>query len=249
MKKIYFLLVTLCLFQVAQAQDQPIKKPKTPIGGRPNIPSDLSIEFGFNQLNNRSEELSVGFFQSRTLNIYYQYPVKIFGENSGFVIKPGFGFGTDKMAFQDEQNLFNNPDLGPESSELLEVQEVFGDNIIVNKNTFAANYIDIPIDIVYHLNKSNYLKGFRMSIGGKVGFLYNAHTKIRYEDSNRLKRSVKDAQNYGLEKVRYGISVKAGTPGFYAWGYFGLNQLFQKGLGPSGTQANQINFGVAVNLF
>lgn len=249
MKKIYILLVTLGLFQAVQAQDQATKLPKTPIGGRPNIPSDLSFEFGFNQLNNRSEELGVDFFASRTFNISFQYPIKIAGDNSGFVLKPGLGIGTDKMAFSNDQNLFNNPTLGPESSQLLDVSDVYGDNIVVNKNTFAANYFDIPVDLVYHFNKSNYSSGFRMSLGGKIGFLYNAHSKIEYEDAEGLTRKVKDAQNFGLEKIRYGISLKAGTPGFYVWGYYGLNQVFQEGLGPFRTQANQINFGVAVNLF
>ncbi len=249
MKKIYALLILTFLFKGIQAQDQENKFPKTPIGGRPNIPSDLSLEFGFNQLTNRAADLGVNFFQSRTFNIYYQYPINLFGDNSGFVLKPGIGIGTDKMAFQDDQNLFNNPDLGNESSQLLPVTDVLGDNIVINTNTFAANYFDIPIDIVYHFNKSNYTSGFRASVGGKIGFLYNAHSKIKYQDSNGLERKLKDSQNYGLEKIRYGISVKAGTPGFYGWGYFGLNQIFQPGLGPDGSQASQINFGVAVTLF
>ncbi|MDN3203020.1 porin family protein [Algoriphagus sediminis] len=249
MKKIYTLFFLIFLFQGVQAQDQESRIPKTPIGGRPNIPSDLSVEFGFNQLTNRAEDLGVRFFRSRTFNVYYQYPINIFGDNSGFVLKPGIGIGTDKMAFQENKNLFNNPDLGPESSQLLELTEVFGDNIRIKNNTFAANYIDIPLDLVWHLNKSNYTSGFRASVGGKIGFLYNAHSKITFTDANGLQRKVKDSQNYGLEKIRYGISVKAGTPGFYAWGYFGLNQIWQTGLGPDNSRASQINFGIAAVLF
>jgi len=249
MKKIYTLFFLIFLFQGVQAQDQESRTPKTPIGGRPNIPSDLSLEFGFNQLTNRAEDLGVRFFGSRTFNVYYQYPINIFGDNSGFVLKPGIGIGTDKMAFQENKNLFNNPDLGPESSQLLELTEVFGDNIRIKNNTFAANYFDIPLDLVWHLNKSNYTSGFRASVGGKIGFLYNAHSKITYTDANGLQRKVKDSQNYGLEKIRYGISVKAGTPGFYAWGYFGLNQIWQPGLGPDNSRASQINFGIAAILF
>ena len=80
MKKIYTLLLAFALIQGAFAQDslQVAKKSKTPIGGRPNIPSDLKFEFGFNQLNNKSEDLSMRFFASRTFNVYYQYPVSIF---------------------------------------------------------------------------------------------------------------------------------------------------------------------------
>jgi len=248
MKKIFTFLLALLIVQGVFAQETP-KTPKNPIGGRPNIPSDLKFEFGFTRLNNRPEELGIDFFPSRTFNVYYQYPVSIFGKDSGMTMDIGFGIGTDKYGFKDDQNLFNNADLGPESSELLEVTDVFGDNIIVNKNILAANYFDVPVDFTYHLNKSNYMKGFRVSLGAKIGYLYNAHTKIAYEDSDGLKRKVKDSQNYGLEKFRYGVSLKAGSPGFYVWSYFGLNKVFQSGQGPFGNQANQISFGIAVNVF
>ncbi|UZD24455.1 porin family protein [Algoriphagus halophytocola] len=252
MKKIYTFLLAFGLIQgAAFAQDslQVAKKPKTPIGGRPNIPSDLKIEFGFNQLNNRSEDIGLNFFGSRTFNVYYQYPFPIFGENSGYTIDLGIGIGSDKYAFKDDQTLYNVPELGPESSELKDIRDVLGDDIQINKNVVATNYIDIPIDFTYHANKNNYTKGFTMSVGAKVGYLYESHTKVKYENSDGLKRKVKDSQNYGFEKFRYGISLKAGTPGFYVWGYYGLNKVFQEGLGPNATEANQINFGVAVNLF
>lgn len=251
MKKIYTFLLAFVLAQGAFAQDslQIAKKPKNPIGGRPNIPSDLKFEFGFNQLNNRSEDMGIHFFASRTFNVYYQYPVSIFGEASGFTMDIGIGVGTDKYAFKDDQTLYNNPALGPESSVLKDITDVLGSDINIKKNVVAANYFDIPLDFTYHFNKTNYTKGFQVSVGGKFGYLYESHTKVKYEDSNDLKRQIKDSQNYGLEKFRYGLSIKAGSPGFYAWSYFGLNQVFQKDLGPNGTEATQINFGIAVNVF
>ncbi|MBN3522082.1 PorT family protein [Algoriphagus lutimaris] len=245
MKKLYTILFALVLFQTAFAQE----KPKTPIGGRPNIPSNLSFEFGFNQLNNRPEDMSLNFFGSRTFNVYFQHPFKIFGETSGFTFDPGIGFGTDKYAFKDGKNLFNDETKGPESSDLIEVTEVYGENIRLDKNTFAANYIDFPLDLTYHFNKTNHYKGFRVSIGAKLGLLYEAHSKIKFTDSDGLERKIKDSQNYGLEKFRYGLTLKAGSPGFYAWMYYGLNKTFQEGMGPIGTGATQLNFGVAVNVF
>lgn len=251
MKKIYTLLVALFLFQGAFAQDiqQVNTKSKSQVGGRPNIPSDLTLEFGFNQLTNRPEDMGMKFFPSKTFNIYYQYPVEIFGEHSGFTMDIGFGIGTDKYSFKNDETLYNNPVLGPESSELKPIKDVLGDKIKINKNVVAANYFDIPIDFTYHFNKSNYTKGFKLSVGGKVGYLYESHTKVKYENNEGLKRKIKDSQNFGLEKLRYGISVKAGSPGFYAWTYFGLNDVFQKDMGPFKTQASQINFGIAVNVF
>ncbi len=248
MKKIYTFLIAFALIHPTFAQET-IKLPKTPIGGRPNIPSDLVFEFGFNLLNNRPETLGTNFFGSRTFNVYYKHPIPVGGKTSGITISPGFGIGTDKLSFSKDENLFNNPLLGPKSSILREVADVYGDDIVVSGNVVATNYVEIPLDITYHLNKSNYAKGFRFSVGGKVGYLYNAHTKTKFEDSDKLSRKIKDTQDFGFEKVRYGISVKAGSPGFYVWGYFGLNDLFKPGLGPFATQASQINFGIAINVF
>jgi len=248
-------LLAICLIQGSFAQDaqetvkiEPAKKIKSPIGGRPNIPSDLKIEFGFNQLSNRPESVGVNFIGSRTFNVYYQYPIAIAGPKSGFTLDLGIGVGTDKYSFKKDETLFNNPDLGPESSVLKPITEVYGENITIKKNTVTANYFDVPLDITYHFNKNNYSQGFKMSVGGKIGYLYESHTKVKYEDSAKLLRKVKDAQNFGFEKFRYGITVKAGSPGFYAWSYFGLNSVFQKGLGPDSTKATQVNFGIAINL-
>jgi hypothetical protein len=247
MKKLLTLaLISLTL--VVKAQDLGTK-PKTPIGGRPNIPNDLNIEFGFNQLTNRPKDLSLGFFGSRTFNVYYQVPIKIFGEKSGFTINPGIGIGSEKFKFQDDKNLFRNPTLGASSSELKTLKSVYGNSIIIDANTFAASYVEVPIDLVYHFNKNSYSKSFRVSIGGKIGYLYNAHSKISYESVTSGTVKIKTSENFGLEKFRYGVSVKAGSPGFYVWSSFFLNNLWQADRGPFGTEASQVNFGIAVSVF
>lgn len=235
-------------FQLVQAQESETK-PKSPIGGRPNIPSDLNIEFGFNQLTNRPSNIGINFFGSRTFNVSYQVPIKLLGDKSGLTLNPGIGIGSDKFEFSDDENLFINPRLGRESSLLKEVEEVYGRDINLKRSNFAMNYFEIPLDLRFHLNKNNYNKGFRFSVGGKVGFLYGAHTKVKYESADFGTRKLKDAQNYGLEKFRYAISVKAGSPGFYVWGNFYLNDVWQAGRGPFETQASQITFGIAVSVF
>lgn len=235
-------------FQLVQAQESETK-PKSPIGGRPNIPSDLNLEFGFNQLTNRPANMGIKFFGSRTFNVSYQVPIKLLGDKSGLTLNPGIGIGTDKIEFTNNENLFINPALGRESSLLEDVTEVYGEDINLRKSNVALNYFEVPLDLRYHFNKNNYSKSFRLSIGGKIGFLYGAHTKVRYESAEFGTRQVKDAQNYGLEKIRYAISVKAGTPGFYVWSNFFLNDVWQEGRGPFGTTASQINFGIAVSVF
>ncbi|TDQ15040.1 outer membrane protein with beta-barrel domain [Algoriphagus boseongensis] len=247
MKKLLLLIFAVVSLNPVLAQETE-SKPKTPIGGRPNIPSDLNFEFGFNQLNNRPSDIGVNFFGSRTFNVSYQFPIEV-GEKTGFTINPGFGIGSDKLEFSDSENLFPNPTLGKESSRLIPVSDIYGDNIVLKKNNFSTNYFEVPIDIRYHFNKNNYSKSFRVSLGAKVGYLYEAHTKIKYESAAEGNVKIKDSQNYGLEKFRYAITFKAGSPGFYVWSNFYLNQMWQPGRGPFATQASQINFGIAVTVF
>ncbi len=221
------------------------ERERVPVGGRPNVKGDLFIDFGFNTLNNKPDELKTNFFPSRTANIYYQYPFRLFGENSGVTFNPGLGLGLDKLEFKDDRNLFLDAETG--TTELLDVKEVYGQNIDISKNNFAMNYIDVPLEIRYHFNKSNYDKGFRVTLGGKVGFLFDSQTKIAYTDENGVQRKIKDKQSYGLNPIRYGVYTKLGFSGFNFWGYYGLNDVFESG--PFDTKAKQISFGVSVALF
>ncbi len=233
---------------LAQEEEVSKERARTPIGGRPNIKGDLFLDFGFNTLNNRPEDLSTRFIGSRIINLYYHFPINL-KEGSGFTLNPGFGFGLEKYAFGDDSNLFNNPAVGTNSSQLLPITEVFGEDIEIGANTFAANYFDIPIEVRYHVNKRDYDKGVRVALGGKVGFLYDAHSKIGYTNEAGLERKIKDKQGYGLTPIRYGVYTRIGFPGFNAWMYYGLNKVFQSNRGPFNTEANQINFGVSVALF
>ncbi len=248
MKKL--LTLALLAFSLnAQAQDSAPTTPKTPIGGRPNIPNDLSIEFGFNQLTNRPADIALNLFGSRTFNVFYQKPFKIFGDQSGFVLSPGIGIATNKFSFKDDENLFQSTTLKAESSVLKDVKSVYGTSIEVKTNNLAVNYLEVPVDLQYNVNKKDYSKSFRVSLGARVGFLYQAHTKVSYDSPTAGTVKIKQAENYGLEKIRYGLNFKAGSPGFYVWSTYYLNPLWQADRGPFKTAANQISFGLAIGLF
>ncbi len=244
MKRLLF--IPLLLLTVLQVQAQ--EKERTPIGGRPNIKGDLFLDFGFNVLNNRPEDLNTRFIASRLVNVYYQTAVNL-GENTGFTFNPGIGLGLEKLAFQDNLTLINNPEIGPDASQLVPITEIYGDNISVGTNTMSINYIDIPMEFRYHINREDYSRSFRIALGGKFGVLYNAHTKIEVTDANGLTQKVKNRQGYGLSPIRYGAYTRMGFGGFNAWAYYGLNTLFEEGKGPFGTESSQFNFGVSVALF
>lgn len=246
MKRTLFviLFINLFAFDFLFAQE----RERTPIGGRPDIKGDLFLDFGFNTLNNKPDELSTDFLPSRTFNIYYQTEINI-GEATGFTFNPGIGVGTDKLAFRNDRTLFNNPTIGPESSRLLAIKDVYGEKISISTNNVSLNYLDVPLEFRYHFRKNNYNKSIRVAIGGKVGYLLNAQTKIEFTDENGLTRKIKDRQSYGVNPWRYGVYTRMGFSGFNIWGYYGLNTVFQNNRGPFNTEATQFSFGVSFALF
>ena len=170
MKKL-LTLALIALSFIAKAQDSETK-PKTPIGGRPNIPNDLNIEFGFNQLTNRPADLSLNFFGSRSFHVYYQVPIKIFGEKSGFTVNPGFGIGSEKFSFQPEI-MYSRQGYS------------FGDDIV------ALNYLNIPLMGKYYITK-----GFSVEAGPQIGFLLSA--KNEKTDVKDLFNTFDFGLNFGL---------------------------------------------------
>src|SRR5690606_7264091 len=244
MKRLTLILFTCILSRNLAAQEsEPTKR-----SGRPNIQGDLFLDLGFNVLNNRPEDLNARLFPSRVSNLYYQYPVEI-GENSGITFNPGIGLGLNKLAFKSDSTLVNDPMKGINSSQLTGIRTLYGEDVDISVNTTAINYLDIPLEFRYHLNKSNYDKGFRIALDGKIGVLYNAHTKVEITDANGLTKKIKIRQDYGLNPIRYGVYTRIGLPGFNVWSYYGLNKMFKEGQGPFGTEASEFNFGVSVALF
>ncbi|HSI78578.1 MAG TPA: porin family protein [Lunatimonas sp.] len=244
MNKLTIILIALLISYQANAQE----KERTQIGGRPNIAGDLFLDFGFNFLNNRPDDLNTRFFASRIVNIYYQASVPL-GNNTGFSFNPGIGLGLEKLAFQDNQTLIPNPVVGLNSSQLADVLDIYEEARRVDKYNISINYIDIPLELRYHVNRTNYNKGFRAAVGGKIGILYNSHTKIAVTDASDTSMQVKNRQDYGFSPIRYGVFTRLGFPGFSVWSYYGLNSVFEEGKGPFSTEASQFNLGLSVTLF
>jgi len=244
MKRLSILSFILLITFQLQAQE----KERSSIGGRPNIKGDLFLDFGFNMLNNRPDDLNTRFIASRVVNIYYQTQISI-GKNSGFTFNPGLGLGLEKLAFKDQMTLVSDPDKAVNSSMLVPISDVYGEDAMVSSNTMALNYFDIPLEFRYHVNKEDYNSGIRVAVGGKIGLLYNAHSKIAYTNAEGLEQKIKTTQDFGLNPIRYGVYTRLGFPGFNIWGYYGLNGVFEGNKGPYGTESTQFNFGLSVALF
>lgn len=208
--------------------------------GRPDIPGFFSVEFGFNQGINKPDSLfSTSFWGSRTVNIYYQGDYRI--GTSKFSVHPGIGLGLERYKFKDNYTLGYKTD----SQEVEMIPSPFDDT---KKSMVVMNYFDIPVDFRFTLNPDDPNRSFKVAVGGRIGFLYDSFLKFKYREDGETKK-LKDKQDYSLNPLRYGISLKVGVGNFHAFGYYDFSPKFEKDLGPQKTDMTNIVFGISVSAF
>lgn len=214
---------------------------------RPDLPGSLVVDVGVNSWSNSPTDLELNTFQSKTVNIIYYYDLPL--GDKGFTITPGFGLGLEKYSTDNETTLtsvVNNA-----NQRVVAVTQL--SNLITNANSFgkskiAMNYIDVPVELRYYTNKNNFSRGFRAALGLKAGILYSSFTKIRYEDAATDDRMVKDRQNLGLNRFRYGVNARVGFGGFSFFGYYELSDKFE--FAPAGgLDTRTLTIGISLTGF
>lgn len=213
---------------------------------RPDVPGTLLVDVGVNLLqNNNVDQMETNLWGSKTVNIYYLYDIQL--GQSKFFILPGFGLGLDKYKFEEDVTL-EVPLSNPDTTVLTDLNTMFGGNAGINKSKLATNYFDIPLEFRFYSDPLNKSRSFKVGIGGKVGVLYSAHTKVNYE-LNDHENKLKHKQNLNLARIRYGLSARVGFSSFNLYAYYGLNDLFRDGKGPGATEANTLSVGLTINAF
>ncbi|MCZ6900907.1 MAG: porin family protein [Bacteroidetes bacterium] len=249
-----FLLTILCLsvstLCIAQGDGDKEKREveERKINPRPDLPGSLIFDLGFNFLSSDApDDLDIGFWGSKSVGIYYYFNKKL--GNSKFSINPGIGLGLEKYKFDKDVTLsYTTTTTIPIQRELA----IFGlDSLIgpfnYSKSKLAANYVEVPAELRYHV-KQDHDGGFRIVLGGKIGILYSAHTKVKYKEFGNNKK-VKLKQDYQLNLFRYSVYTRVGWPGFMIFYELGLSDLFEKGNGPEQTTAHHWKIGLSVTIF
>jgi hypothetical protein len=193
------------------------------------VPGTLLFEFGYGMLQNGSPEgVDIATFRSRTANIYYMYDFRLFGSKY-ISFNPGFGMGFDNYMFE---NSLSPERLGDSALVFLNVRQALEavegtTDINLQKTKLAATYFDIPMEFRFRTKPSK--KSFRLAVGGKVGFLLDSKTKVKYELSgDNYKRKTKT--NFGVERFRYGVHARIGFGSLNFFCYYALSELFEKDL-------------------
>jgi hypothetical protein len=239
------------------AQDKTIitpVKPKTKKAYRPDIPGNFVLDLGINRSRQVPENWTQALWGSRTLNLYYQYPIRI--QKSKFTVNPGLGFAFERFKLKGGWSM--NPQPNPDGSYSLELAsqtpELGGDfGASIRKTMIVANYFDIPLDVRFDTNPEDKARSFNVSLGGRFGLLYDAFTKIKYRYNGET-MVLKDKQDHGLNPFHYGLYTRFGTGSFALFMFWNLSPYFATSKGPTDTNGNYtkmntLTFGFSVNGF
>lgn len=190
---------------------------------RPDIPGTFVLDFGFNRDVSGPPDFSLYFWGSRTANLYYQYPIRLF--KSSFSVVPGIGFSFERYRFKDNYMVgYDN------NNELIMIPGEDTPYEGIKKSMLVTNYIEAPIEFKYTLNPEDPARSFNVSVGGRVGFLYDSFNKVKYKENSEVKK-LKDKQDFNLNKFRYGLVGRIGFGAFTVFTYYNLSPLFEKGKG------------------
>lgn len=236
-KKLAFLILFVAISTAIFAQGSTSTSEKKK--GRPNIPGTFQIDFGYN-LPTEKGNFNTSPLRSTTVNFYYYHDMRI--GKSKFSFHPGVGFGLDRYGFNNSRTL-------QYAASSDNVEMVASTLTGLKKSKLITNYIDIPVELRYSTNPEDPNRSFKVSLGVKVGILYDAFTKQKYKQDSENKKLINN-QNYNLNTFRYGALLRVGAGNISAFGYYNLSPLFKSGKGPSlDEDINNITVGISLSAF
>jgi hypothetical protein len=222
------------------------KKPK------PNLPGIFLIDLGVNQGVGKPSTFNQGFWGSRTVNIYYQYPIRI--GRSKFSFNPGIGLSLERWKFTDGAVLIDTIELvgGSQAAEQVEQYNLLSAKRIypqlAEKSMLITNYVEIPIEFRFDTKPEDIGRSFNVALGGRFGVLYDAFTKVKFDDKGETVK-VKYKSSHGVSQIRYGIYGRIGMGSISVFGYYNISDLFENNKGPLATNMNSYTVGISVNGF
>tara|TARA_Y100000588_G_scaffold376550_1_gene454497 strand:- start:793 stop:1518 length:726 start_codon:yes stop_codon:yes gene_type:complete len=220
--RFYLLLILFLVFGNVKAQKDSINSDNK-VETNFKIPGYLKLNFGFTFLDDADASMETDAFPSRSLDIYYSKPFFI-GENFSF--NPGLGISNDRLSFSNDVILSEIID--SDGSKQIIVDTL---SFTPEKNSLKGTYLILPVALKYYFGSGKYDKRrFFVGVGGEVGLLLNSSTKVKQKVNNSMNHS-KIKKDFGLNDLKYGISIQLGIGNFnvyykkYFSDLFGENSL------------------------
>jgi hypothetical protein len=222
MKKIIVLSLLVFVLSPAFSQENTPAVP-TKSSKRPDIPGTFVLELGLNNASSAPATFNKAFWGSRSLNFYWQYDMRILKSRFSFV--PGIGLSLERWKFKDGRVVTYGDD------GVTMVTPVDAGMPKLKQSKLIANYLEIPVEFIYRTRPDDPARSFKIGVGGRVGFLYDAFSKVKYREDGQNKK-FKDNQNFDLNRLRYGVSGRIGIGNVSLFTYYNLNSLFETDKGP-----------------
>lgn len=252
MKNLLIILSFLFLSNVAFSTegtggDEKKKKPDTTQAkqqrkAKPDVPGDLIIDLGFNILQGEPEDMALGWWGSKTVNINYAYNLPL--GKSNFVFSPGIGLGLDKYSFDNDVTLASDGD----GTSVVQLSDILSDDASLNKTKLATTYLEVPLELRFYANKSDVSRSFKTALGVKGGLLLSSHTKIKYKEDGGIKKQ-KNKDQLNINRFRYSSYARIGVGGFSVFFNYNLSELFKSDKGPDMSEINVMTAGISINGF
>lgn len=192
---------------------------------RPDIPGTFVLELGFNRDLSAPPDFSLGLFGSRTANLYYQYEFRILKSSFSFV--PGIGLSLERYKFKNDYLIDYASNATSEGILMISPSDSLPG---IKKSQLITNYIDVPLELRYSTNPEDPARSFKISVGGRIGFMYDSFSKIKYKEDGEAKK-IKNKEDFNLTKFRYGLTARIGVGNFSIFGYYNLTPLFEENKG------------------
>ncbi|MBO3700776.1 outer membrane beta-barrel protein [Roseivirga sp. E12] len=214
---------------------------------RPDLPGALLVDIGVNSWSSAPTDVSLNSFQSKTVNLTYYYDLPI--GNNGFTFTPGIGLSLERYSLENNFTFTSSVDANSvRSVAATDINSLVSNPISFDKSKLALHYLDIPLELRYYKSKNQYNRGFRAALGIKAGVLYSTFTKYRYEDRGGDNRTVKDRQDLGFNRFRYGIQGRFGWGGLSFFGFYELSDKWD--IAPAGGENTKtLTFGISLTGF
>jgi hypothetical protein len=241
MNKLTSIIILSALSLTAAAQTTPATERK---GTKPNIPGTFLLELGINSALDAPSRFDLALWGSRTVNVYYQYEVRILKSSFSFV--PGIGLSLERFKFKNGATFAYDED----SLKLLLPAETVMTGL--KKSQLVTNYLDIPLEFRFTSNPDDPARSFKAAVGGRIGYMYDSFAKLKYKADGET-RQLKDKQEWNLNRIRYGVYTKIGIGNFALFGYYNLTPLFKEGEGPGEknvvTDFQTVTVGISLSSF
>lgn len=111
------------------------------------------------------------------------------------------------------------------------------------RQKISVNYVDVPFEIRIRTNPNANGYRWKVYVGGKVGYLVQAHEKLK--DQNDFKVKYYDYPT--INRWRYGISTRIGYGSVALTGFYSLSSLFNNN--HTQGQQNALSLGITLIPF